>query len=87
MEEKKKEKLFNYLIVISFLVILICAIFLTWYYFDSRNNKCVSNPLTYGAKQLEEKFGYKFIGHGSFISPIMIKTPTVTFNSTSVSIN
>ena len=54
-------------------------------YYKEEVNQCTSNPLSYGARQMEESYGYKFIGTGFFRSPIDIGTPIITFNSVNVS--
>ncbi len=56
-------------------------------YYNEEVNECTSNPLSYGAKQMEDRFGYKFIGTGYFVVPIDKKAPTIIFNKHNLSIN
>lgn len=55
-------------------------------YYKQEVNQCTSNPLSYGAKQMEKDFGYSFIGTGYFITPIGFSTPIITFDKENVSI-
>ena len=55
-------------------------------YYKDEVNQCTSNPLSYGAKQMENDFGFEFVGTGYFISPIGIGTPVITFDKQNVSI-
>lgn len=54
-------------------------------YYKDEVNQCTSNPLLYGAKQMEERFGYEFVGTGYFITPINVNVPRVHFNNQSIS--
>ena len=49
-------------------------------------NKCLASPLVYGAKQIEENYGYKFNGYGYLDVPDGYKIPIIYFNSTNISI-
>jgi len=74
-------------VTISALLLMISALVIgVGYYYSSEVNECTSNPLSYGAKQMEDQYGYEFVGRGYFITPISIKPPVVSFNITSVSI-
>ena len=56
------------------------------YYFKVLNNQCISNPLVFGAKQMEKDYGYEFYGYGYLKVPQNYKIPQIAFNSTSFSI-
>ncbi len=83
MKLETKETLWNYLMLLGVLIIIISSIFIIYFYFNSKNNDCLNNPLVYGAKQLTKRnsFNYEFIGYGFFQTPPNKKMPTVTFNS------
>lgn len=69
------------------LLIIAATTFLVTYYFNIQNQKCISEPLVYGAKQMEEAFGYEV--HGSILLLIdnpRIQHPTITFNSQNLTI-
>lgn len=55
------------------------------YYYSTQFQQCTNNPLTFGAKVMQERFGYEFVGTGYFITPINIRTPLVVFDSNNVS--
>lgn len=57
------------------------------FYYNSQIQECTSNPLSYGAKTMQERYGYEFIGTGFFITPFDKKAPIIVFNSESVEIN
>ena len=84
MKTETKEKLLNYLMLIGILLIFFAGIVVAIYKFNYQKNECIANPLVYGAKQLTEEIGYEFIGSGFFLTPINIRSPRVTFNSTNL---
>ncbi len=51
-----KLQITDYLLLIGIVIVLIVGIFLVTYYFNYKNNECFSNPLVFGAKQMEEQF-------------------------------
>ncbi len=55
-------------------------------YYKQEVNECTSNPLSYGAKQMEDRFGFEFIGTGYFIVPLNKIAPIITFDKHNVSI-
>jgi len=74
------------LTVIGILLIVSSLIIGIGYYYNNQFNQCTSNPLSYGAKQMEDLYGYEFIGTGYFFTPINMKAPTIIFNSDNVSV-
>lgn len=50
------------------------------YYYNIGEQDCRGSPLTYGARQLEESYGYPFVGYGYFIGSDL-NSPIVSFNS------
>ena len=57
-------------------LMILCILIAAQYYYNQSNLECTSSPLTYGAKQLSEKYGLEFVGSGAFMvqgtSPIVI---------------
>lgn len=72
----------DYLIWIGLILILLTGVFVIQYYFNSQRDECVRNPLVFGAKQMEETFGYPFVGSGFIFAPVGTEMPTFSFNST-----
>ena len=77
------KRFLNILIIFLAVLILLAGIFMIWFYFNSQNNECISNPLVYGAKQLKESYGYEFVGSGQFL---FYGSPIYYFNSKNISI-
>ena len=73
-------KKIDYLLLIGILFVFLVGIFLIQYYFNFQKNQCINNPLVYGAKQIEDRFGTKFQGTG-FLVVEQGQFPTLTFNS------
>ena len=74
---------FDYLLLIGILSMFLVGLFSILYYFNFQKNQCLANPLVYGAKQMEEKFGKEFQGSGFLIVDIG-QFPSINFNSTSL---
>jgi len=72
---------FDYLLIIGILSIFLVGIFSFQYYFKIQINECISDPLVYGAKQMEERFGREFLGSG-FLRVERGQLPALAFNST-----
>lgn len=81
-QKNQIKKLLDYL---AFLLIVIAVSLVTYYYLEKNMSECVSEPFVYGAKQMEKNYNYEFYGIGYFITPINVKSPTITFNSTHLS--
>ncbi len=79
-------KVSSLIFVIGLMLIFLVGIFLIFYYFQKQSNECINSPLVYGAKQMEESFGYTFTGIGFLHTPPNIRQPKITFNSTAISI-
>lgn len=79
-------KWIDLLLIISFVVLILTGVFSFQYYFNYKNNECLANPLIYGAKQLEETYGFEFIGSGWFRVPVGTQALVVQFSSTNISI-
>ena len=77
----------NWVTGIVLLIMLITLVIGITYYYNIQNQKCISSPLSYGANQMEQSYGYKFIGKGFFLVPMGKISPIIMFNSTSVEIN
>lgn len=75
------------ILIIGILLYFSAFIFIVQYYFNYTNNECVSDPFIFGAKQMEDKFGYPFIGTGRFLTPPTKAIATIVFNSTSLTTN
>ncbi|MHA1880886.1 MAG: hypothetical protein ACTSYG_10870 [Candidatus Heimdallarchaeota archaeon] len=78
----KKKKLLTYLVLLGIILILLSFVFFIEYYFNYKKDQCVANPLVFGAKQLTTATGYEFVGSGFFLTPINIRGPVISFNST-----
>lgn len=76
----------NFLLILAVVVVLLTGIFFIQYYFNYKNNQCLSSPLVYGAKQLTEIYGFEFIGTGFFKVPLGMQSPSIHFSSTNISI-
>jgi len=87
MNKKFGLTFYDYLLIVGTLLIFFTFAVLMNYYFKVEQHKCLSEPLIYGAKQLEQEFGFKFIGSGFFRTPNNIKSPLIVFNSTSMFIS
>ena len=61
MNQLKINKL-DYLIIFGLILIILVGIFLISYYFNNTKEVCISNPLVFGIKQLEEGSGVEIIG-------------------------
>ena len=57
------------------------------YYINYTGDRCVANPLVYGAKELETKYGYPFKGSGTFIIEGADNPPVLFFDSDGISIS
>ena len=76
----------DYFFSIVLVLILIIAFLFFIFYVRSQENKCLSNPLVYGAEKITKEYGYEFVGTGFLKVPSNFKSPTITFNSTSINI-
>lgn len=76
----------DWIIIFLFVIIIIGSFFFISYYFTTMTNECLSNPLIYGAKQMEENYGYKFNGYGYLDVPQGYKISIIYFNSTNITI-
>jgi len=56
------------------------------YYYNNQEKECISNPLTYSAKHLEEVYGYPFQGSGLFIVESNQLSPIIVFNKDNVTV-
>ena len=83
MNEPTKRLVLNYLMITGILIILLTGIFLMVYYFNSKKAECISSPLVYGAKQLEEKNGVKVIGSISFYGHPEVR---ISFDSKNITV-
>jgi hypothetical protein len=79
-------KKIDLIIIFFFLVILLTGVFLIVYYFKNQSDECLRNPLVYGSKQMEKETGYRFTGIGILHTPTGFKAPTITFNSTHLTV-
>lgn len=64
-------------------IILLAGVTLIFYYYNSTIDECTSNPLSYGAKQMEEAYGMKFEGYGYFLIDGQ-QAPAIWFNSSDI---
>jgi hypothetical protein len=71
------DKLSYFLMFLGMTLILLIGIFCMYYYFNSVTQECVSNPLVYGAKQLEDRTGKEVIGTIVFVGT----ESSMSFNS------
>ena len=85
LNQKNHKFLIKITNLIVYLLILIGCCIITYTLIISETNECTSEPLVYGAKQMEKNFNYSFYGIGYFILPINTEMTTVTFNSTHLS--
>ena len=76
----------KFILLFSTALILIAGLFFILYYFNSQGDKCERDPFKFGSKQMEERFGYPFVGWGTFQVDKLAYLPVVSFNSTSTSI-
>lgn len=75
---------FVYVFVIGIFFILLSG-FIIYIEFQKQTNQCLSNPLTYSAKWMEEKYNTEFQGYGYLKTPKGALIPIV-FNKTSYTI-
>ena len=69
-------------IIIMVIMVTTLLIGLQWYY-NSTEQQCRSNPLVYGAKYMEEQYGYPFEGRGFFKTNTT--SPIIYFNKNNIS--
>lgn len=65
----------------ALMIISATTVVAVWAY-NYKYRECTSNPLTYGAKWVEDAFGYEV--HGTitiFTDDPNLKAPTITFNN------
>ena len=67
---------------IIFLIVLFSLSFLLIYYYVHSTNQCISNPLSYGAKQISKQYGINFEGIGYLNG--LFKENYFYFNSTGI---
>jgi|TARA_Y100000296_G_scaffold45780_1_gene52465 hypothetical protein len=77
-------KWYDWLTIFSLFIIVVALVIGTLSYYKEVVNECTSEPLVYGAKQMEELYGYKFIGTGYLITPINKELPLFVFNSNNI---
>ena len=79
-------KWIDYILLLGIVMLLLVGIFCLFYYFQEQKNECTSNPLIYGAKQMEKNYEADFSGigylNGFDENGIPKKGITITFNST-----
>jgi len=76
----------DWVTVLAILTMVASLVIGITYYYNTENQSCISDPLVYGAKQLEDRFEYEFAGRGMFVGlPRGIASPIITFNSSTVS--
>lgn len=71
------------LLLLGIVLIFLIGIFIIFYYFNTQKNECLSNPLVFGAKEIEKSYGLEFFGQGYLKTNG--KMPMIFFNSTSFS--
>lgn len=82
-----KNQFYVFIIIFLIVVALVTSFFLVEYYIAYKTNECLKEPLVFGAKYLTEETGYEFVGTGFFKVPSNKRSPTITFNSSSIKIN
>jgi len=74
--------------LIAALVMIAAAVFAATYFYKIQHGECTAEPLVYGAKQVEEAYGYPV--YGSILLLIdkpTIKAPQITFNSENLTVS
>lgn len=74
----------DYLMLFGITIILLLGIFLIFYYYNYQSNSCMTNPLIYGAREIEKDYNGEFNGIG-YISVQNKDVGTFIFNSKSIS--
>lgn len=81
--KKVKNRTFYSLMILLGIIILLAGITLIFYYYKSSVDECTSNPLSYGARQMEESYGIRFEGYGYFLIDGQ-QSPIIWFNSSNI---
>lgn len=79
-------KLSDYLLIFGIIILLTATVFAVTFYFNYTERECVSNPLSYGARQFRDRFDMPVYGRLVFIDPLGRTTPVIEFNSTDLKI-
>lgn len=77
-------KWYDWLTIFSLFFIVVALIIGTGAFYKDAVHQCTSNPLVYGAKELEKLYGFESVGSIYLITPIDTKTPTFVFNSENI---
>ena len=70
-------------ITLMALAVIVATIYIT----ITERDECLNEPLVYGAKIMEQRFGYEFYGSGSFMVPAGKRSPIIIFNSHNITID
>jgi hypothetical protein len=77
----------DFLIIFALVFLLLGGFFIISYYNTNLKNDCVSNPLVFGAKQLEDRYNGLEV-EGYIYNKVMgLSNINVFFNSTSITYN
>jgi len=87
MKKRRMKKRIDWIDGIIILIMIICVVVLSQYYYNVKTNRCLLNPIGYGIDQLEDKYGYPIIVYGIFISDKPLPIISFTNNSTKVTYN
>ena len=77
-------KWYDWLTIFSLFFIVVAIIIGTGSFYTEAINQCTSDPLTYGAKQLEKLYGYESIGTIYLFTPIDKQLIVYVFNSENI---
>jgi hypothetical protein len=66
-------------------ILICCVVAFIQIYYNMRYKECISNPLTYAARQLEERYGKPFQGSGAFI--MEGTSPIIYFNRYNITVD
>ena len=76
-----KMKWYDWVTIFSLFIIVIAIIIGTAAYYKDEVNQCTAQPLVYGAKQMENLYGFESIGTLYLLHPINKATAIFVFNS------
>lgn len=77
-------KWYDWASILSLFVVVVALVIGTGAFYKESVNQCTSDPLVYGAKQMEELYGYDAIGSIYLITPVNTEIPVFVFNSQNI---
>lgn len=85
MKNKFRINVLNYVFLIGIMA-LFSSGFIIFIEFKKQENQCLQNPLVFGSKWMENKYGLEFQGYG-YLKTEKGNLVPVAFNSTTLVVN